>query len=137
VIADISLGDIIWALIVFFFMVVYLIMLFSVVVDLYRDDDTSGWGKAAWVVFLLVVPVISVIVYLGVRGHGMGRRAMRAADEENASLDRETLAAWPSPVDQIARAKELLDAGAIDQTEYDELKATAMRHSRTIAGDGT
>jgi hypothetical protein len=129
VIADISLSDIIWGLIVFFFMVVYLIMLFSVVVDLYRDDRTSGWGKAAWVVFLLVLPLISVIVYLGVRGHGMGKRAMRAAHEENAALDREMVSAWPSPVDQIARAKQLLDAGAIDQAEYDQLKATALRHT--------
>ena len=74
-IADIGLGDIIWGLVVFFFMVVYLMILFSVVVDLFRDDDgRAAWPRPAGSLFLLVLPLISVLIYLGVRGGGMARR---------------------------------------------------------------
>ncbi len=117
-IADISLGDILWGLVVFFFMVMYLMMLFSVIVDLFRDRGTSGWAKAGWAVFLLVLPLISVIVYLAVRGGGMASRAVKEVDDTGARLQ--------APVDQIARAKELLDAGAIDEDEYAKLKARAL-----------
>jgi len=129
VIADISLGDIIWGLVVFFFMVVYLIILFSVVVDLFRDDELSGWAKAGWALFLLILPLISVVTYLIVRSRGMGARAAQAVHRENVELDRQMVAARPSPVDEISRAKELLDAGAITRAEFDGLKAAALHHA--------
>jgi hypothetical protein len=116
VLADIGLGDVIWGLVVFFFMVMYLMMLFSVIIDLVRDDTTGGVGKAGWVLFLLVLPLISVIVYLVVRGGGMAARATRRAEQIDNGLQAS------SPVDQLATAKQLLDAGAIDAAEYAELK---------------
>ena len=117
--ADVGLGEILWGLVVFFFMVMYLMILFSVIVDLFRDDTTSGWGKAAWVLFLLILPLVSVVVYLVARGGGMARRSVRAAGRVDA-------AARTSPTEQIATAKELLDAGAIDEAEYSKLKARAL-----------
>jgi uncharacterized membrane protein len=115
-VADLGLGDVLWGLVVVFFMVMYLMMLFSVIVDLVRDHGTSGVAKAGWVLFLLVLPLISVIVYLVVRGGGMAARATAEARQ----IDRDLQAS--SPVEQLATAKQLLDAGAIDAAEYTRLK---------------
>lgn len=118
--ADIGLGDVIWGLVVFFFMVMYLMILFSVLIDLFRDDTSSGWAKAGWVLFLLVLPLISVIVYLAVHGTGMATRSLHRAHDVDAAAGTST------PVEQIATAKELLDAGAIDEAEFARLKAHAL-----------
>ena len=119
-VADIGLGDVLWGLVVFFFMVMYLMMLASVIIDLVRDDSTSGVAKAGWVLFLLVLPLVSVIVYLVARGSGMARRSVGAARRVDAE------ASATNPVEQIATAKGLLDAGAIDRAEYAELKAKVL-----------
>lgn len=118
--ADIGLGDVLWGLVVFFFMVMYLMMLASVLVDLVRDHGTSGIAKAGWVLFLLVLPLISVVVYLVARGGGMAERSARAAHRVEAEAE------VSSPAAQIKTAKELLDAGAIDQAEYAKLKAKLL-----------
>lgn len=127
--ADISFGDILWSLIVFFFMVVYFMMLFSIIVDLFRDDDLGGGAKAIWVIALLFFPLLSMLIYLVVRGKGMGKRAMREAQQQQAQMDayvRNVATSAGGPADQIAKAKELLDAGAISQAEFDSIKAKAL-----------
>jgi hypothetical protein len=93
----------------------------------WRDHKTSGWVKALWVIFLIVFPYLTALVYLIARGEGMAiraREAAAAAKRESDAYIRE--AARRSPAQEIAHAKELLDAGTITQAEFDSLKAKAL-----------
>ncbi len=125
--ADVSLGSLLWTVLSVFFMLMYLMMLFSVIVDLFRNKDMSGGMKAVWVLFLLILPLLSLLVYLIVNGKGMAERSMAehaAAEADVRQYIRQT--AGTSPADDIAQAKALLDAGTITQAEFDVLKAKAL-----------
>jgi Phospholipase_D-nuclease N-terminal len=114
-------------IIISFAFIAYLIVLFAVVSDLFRDHRTSGWVKAVWVIFLIILPLLTSVVYLIVRGGGMAERsaaAARAAKESQDAYIRE--AAGTSPAVQIADAKKLLDGGVITEAEYRTLKAKAL-----------
>jgi divalent metal cation (Fe/Co/Zn/Cd) transporter len=126
--ADITFGNIIWFIIVVFFFTMYLMILFSVIGDLFRDHQTSGWVKALWILFFLVAPFLSLLIYLIARGKGMQERALAANQAQKAAFDSyvQSTASAGSPADQIAKAKELLDAGTISQEEFDALKAKAL-----------
>ena len=124
-----SFWDIVWFIFIFFAFMAYLMVLFTIITDLFRDDTVSGWGKAGWILVLIIFPLISALIYLVVRGRGMQQR--RIGDAESLVEQREsyikTLAGTPmSPADHIARAKELFDAGTITQEEFDQLKAKAL-----------
>ena len=110
-----------------FLFVSYLIVLFQVVIDVFRDDELSGWGKAVWILALMVVPALSALIYLIVRGKGMSarQRTVRGPAPE-PSEDYVRIATAPSPVDQIASAKGLLDSGAITADEFARLKSRAI-----------
>ena len=125
---EINLGDVLWSLIVIFFMVVYWMIFFSIIFDLFRDHTMGGVSKALWVIFLIFVPFVAMLVYVIVRGDSMAERSMKQAQRQQAAMDsyvRET-AATSAPAEQIAKAKELLDAGTITQQEFDGLKAKAL-----------
>jgi Short C-terminal domain/Phospholipase_D-nuclease N-terminal len=126
--ADITFGNVIWFIIVIFFFTMYLMILFSVIGDLFRDHETSGWIKALWILFFLVAPFLSLLIYLIARGKGMQERALAANQAQKAAFDSyvQSTASAGSPADQIAKAKELLDAGTISQQEFDALKAKAL-----------
>ena len=104
-----------WSTLVIFAFVAYLLILFNITIDLFwRDQKTSGWVKAVWVIFLILIPYLTALVYLIARGQGMATRAREAtlsAKKETDSYIRE--AAGRSPAQEIADAKGLLDAGAI------------------------
>lgn len=120
--------DFFWLLLWSFFFVAYLILLFQILTDLFRDRHLSGWLKAVWVVFLIIFPFLTALVYLIVRGGGMAERqaaAMRAAKAETDQYIQQT-AGHVSPAHQIETAKALLDAGTITQAEFDQLKAKAL-----------
>lgn len=122
-----SFWDFLWLVIVSFVFIAYLIFLFTVIGDLIRDRDTSGWVKAVWVLFFFFVPFITALVYLIVRGPGMNRRvAESAAEFESESRAYIRSAAGSSPAQQISEAKSLLEAGVIDEGEYRTLKAKAL-----------
>ncbi len=123
-----TLTDTLWSLLVIFFMIMYFMVLFSVITDLFRDHKLSGWWKAVWIFFLLVLPFATLLVYVIARGRGMATRqieAAKAVDEANRSYVQ-SLAGTASPADQIASAKSLLDSGAISQEEFESLKAKAL-----------
>ncbi len=127
--ADVSLGDLLWSIIVIFFFFMYLMMLFSVIADLFRNHDMSGWIKALWVLALLFFPLISLLIYLIVHSGGMARRQAAQMAEAQKQMDeyvRQTAGGAGSPTEQIAKAKELLDSGAISQAEFDAIKAKAL-----------
>ena len=123
-----SFWDIVWFIIISFAFVAYLMMLFSIVGDLFRDSKTSGWVKAIWLVALLFFPLITALIYVIARGHGMAERSAssRAALQRQQEAYIKDVAASASPTDQIAQASALLDKGTITQSEFDALKAKAL-----------
>ncbi|GAA5230077.1 SHOCT domain-containing protein [Arthrobacter cryoconiti] len=118
----------IWSIIIFFLFLSYLILLFQIIGDIFRDRTLSGGFKALWVFFLLVAPVITALIYLIVRGGAMAERNVMSAN--NAQRETEDylrrVAGTQSPADQIAAAKSLLDAGTITDAEYAQLKVKAL-----------
>ena len=117
-----------WDILWIFFLVIWLMILFSVIGDLFRDKEESGFMKFLWCLFLIVAPFITLFVYVIVRGKGMAERNAKLQQKSQADFDSyvQTVASTGSPTDQIAKAKELLDAGTIDQGEFDALKAKAL-----------
>jgi len=121
----------IWSVIWWFFwafaFVAYLMTLFSVVADLFRDQKLGGWAKAAWILFLLFVPFLTVLVYVIARGGGMASRSASAARQAHASAEEYIRdVAGTSSAAEIERAKALLDAGTITQDEFEVLKGKAL-----------
>jgi hypothetical protein len=123
-----SFWDVVWFIFISFAFVAYLMVMFSILTDLFRDRDTSGWVKALWVVAMIFLPFLTALIYLVARGRGMAERGMRAAEEQRQQQDAyiRRVAGQTSATDQIAQAKALFDAGAISQSEYDALKSKAM-----------
>ncbi len=123
-----STWDFLWHFLIIFGWIAYLLVLFQILTDLFwRDHVTSGFTKAIWVFFLIVVPWLGALVYLLARGKGMAERARAAALAAKQQTDdyiRE--AAGRSPAQEIADAKSLLDSGSISQAEFDSLKAKAL-----------
>jgi uncharacterized membrane protein len=119
--------DVIWFIIVSFAFIAYLIVLFNIVTDLFRDRDLSGLWKAVWIVCLIFLPFLTALIYLIARGRGMAERQAQAISAAVAAQDAyiKSVAAT-SPADQIAQAKGLLDAGTITQAEFDAIKAKAL-----------
>jgi predicted ferric reductase len=121
-------GDFFWLLVWSFFFVMYLMILFHIIGDLFRDKELSGWWKALWVIALIIVPFLTAFIYLIARGRGMAERQageMRQAQEATDSYIQQ-VAGRSNPAEQIATAKGLLDQGTITQTEFDQLKAAAL-----------
>ncbi|HEV7185721.1 MAG: SHOCT domain-containing protein [Actinomycetales bacterium] len=103
--------------------------LFSILADLFRDDRLNGWWKVLWIIFLIFLPFITALVYLIARGRGMAERTQsRAMQAEQATTAYIKQAAGTGPADEIAKAKQLLDAGAITPEEFEHLKARALAH---------
>ena len=119
-----SFWDIVWFIFITFAFVAYLMILFSILGDLFRDKETSGVVKALWIIALVVLPFLTALVYLIVRGHGMADRSVQQAQEIKKAQDEYIRdVAGVTPTEQIAKAKDLLDSGAISQAEFDKLKA--------------
>jgi predicted PurR-regulated permease PerM len=117
-----------WSLIVIFFMVIFFILLFQVVGDLFSRHEISGWKKAAWVLFLVFFPFLGLFVYYISNADGMAQRQMKAVTKAQGEMDTyiKDVAASNDPAEQIAKAKSLLDGGTITQEEFDQLKAKAL-----------
>ncbi|WP_421733618.1 PLDc N-terminal domain-containing protein [Cellulomonas sp.] len=125
--ASFGSGDILLWMLELFLFIIWFWLLVAIFGDLFRDPDTGGGAKALWVVLLVILPFLGILLYLIVRGKGMGaRQAAQMQAAQSAFDDRIRSAAGSSPTDQIAQAKALLDSGAIDQAEFARLKATAL-----------
>ena len=119
-----SLGEFLWTLLAIFFMVVYFMMLFQVVADVFRRHDASGWKKGAWLVFLFVAPFISLIAYMVANSEGMAARAQGLA--ESRGYGGAGNGDGGGPAAEISNAKALLDSGAISQDEYRSIKSRVL-----------
>ena len=119
-----------WSLIVIFFMVVYFMMLFSVIVDIFRRHDIHGGKKALWLIFLFVVPLFGLLIYMITNGDSMAKRNVREVQRSQQAFDEHVrTVAGGGAASEIAKAKELLDSGAISQAEFDSIKAKALAAS--------
>jgi hypothetical protein len=125
--ADYPFMDVLWTMILFFCWVAWIWMLVIILSDVFRRD-LSGWGKAAWCVFLIFLPFLGALVYLIAEGKNMTERRVRDAQVAQADFDGyvRKVAANGGSAGEIERAKQLLDSGAINQEEFEKLKAKAL-----------
>jgi Phospholipase_D-nuclease N-terminal/Short C-terminal domain len=126
--ADYPFLDILWTMLIFFAWVIWFWILIRILSDIFRRHDISGWGKALWIVFVIVLPFLGVLIYLIANGKGMGERDMEQAKATRSEFDDyvRSVSKESGPVAEIERAKGLLDSGAISQTEFDAIKAKAL-----------
>jgi len=106
--------------------IAYIMVIFSIFSDIFRDHKLSGGMRAVWVVALIFFPFITALIYLIARGKGMTERAAAQAAQNKAATDDYIRSVAGGPADEIARAKSLLDAGTISPAEYEVLKAKAL-----------
>ena len=125
--ADYPFLDVFWTMILFFCWVAWIWMLIMIFSDVFRRD-ISGWAKAGWCLFVLVLPFLGAFVYLIANGKGLTERRVHDAQASQANFDQHirTVAADSGSAGEIQRAKELLDSGAINQAEFEQLKAKAL-----------
>jgi hypothetical protein len=124
-----SFGQVMWTMLVFFAWVIFFWLLFVVFGDLFRRHDISGWGKAGWTVFVILLPFLGILIYLIAEGKGMGERRLQDAQQAQSQMDtyvRSVAGSGSGSAEEITKAKALLDSGAISQTEFDQLKAKAL-----------
>ena len=117
--ADYPLLDVFWSIVIFFSWVAWIWIAITVISDVFRRDDIGGWGKAAWIVFVIVVPFLGVLIYLIGNHDGMNERNAKQLEAARAALGG-------SPTSEIAQGKRLLDAGTISQQEFEAIKAKAI-----------
>lgn len=123
-----SFLDFLWLIVYAFFLVAYLMVLFQIIGDLFRDRALAGGWKALWMVFLIALPLLTAVVYLIARGGGMAERQGAAVTSARAATDEYIRSvASTGPADQIRAAKDLLDSGALTAAEYEQLKARVLQ----------
>ena len=121
-----NLWDFLWMFLTVFVFIAYLMALFSIITDLFRDRALNGWAKAIWFIFLIFLPFLTALVYLIARGRGMGERQAAQVREVKQAQDDYIRQVAGGTAAEIAEAKRLLDSGAITQAEFDSLKAKAL-----------
>jgi putative oligomerization/nucleic acid binding protein len=124
--ADYPFLDVFWSMLIFFCWVIWIWVVITVLIDVFRRDDISGWVKAIWVIFVVILPWLGVLIYLIVEHKGMQERSVRQAQEQKQAFDSYVRDAAGGSAGEIAKAKELLDSGAITRTEFEQLKAKAL-----------
>jgi hypothetical protein len=127
--ADYPFLDVMWTMLVFFLWVIWFWLLFTIWGDIFRRDDISGWGKAGWLLFTIVLPFLGAFVYLISQNQGMTARNVERARAQRAQLDdyvRETAGGGAGAAAEIEKAKALLDTGALTQEEFDAIKRKAL-----------
>jgi divalent metal cation (Fe/Co/Zn/Cd) transporter len=125
--ADISFGDLLLSVFEIFIFVVWIWILFTIIGDLFRDHEMSGWAKALWIIFLVFIPYISMLVYLIVRGSGMRERALQAQSEAKHHMDSYVQqVAHATPADELHKLNDLREKGALSTEEFDRAKAKLL-----------
>lgn len=126
--ADISFGEILLVALEIFFFVIWIWILITILSDLFRDHELSGWAKAAWVLFLVFIPFLTALIYLIARGEGMRDRTIKAQADAKKHFDeyvREQAHAG-SPAEELHKLNELKEKGALSQAEFDQAKAKLL-----------
>ena len=123
-----SFWDIVWFIVISFAFMAYLMVMFAIIGDLFRDPKSSGIAKAFWILGLIFLPFLSAMIYLIAKGKDMGERQVRSVEQVRAEQDAyiRQVASSSAPTEQIAQAKSLLDSGTISPAEYERLKEKAL-----------
>ncbi|HEY8002034.1 MAG TPA: SHOCT domain-containing protein [Solirubrobacterales bacterium] len=125
-IGDFGLGEALLTTLAIFFFVIWIWILITILSDLFRDHELSGWTKAAWVFFLVFIPFLTALIYLGVRGSGMRDRALKAQADAKAGFDSYVRETAGSPADELTKLSELHDKGTISDEEFEKMKAKVV-----------
>ena len=120
--------EVFWTMLIFFAFVVWLWILFTVLADIFRRHDTSGFAKVLWIVFIIIIPYFGVFIYLIIEHKGMTERAIKQQQAAQAQIDDyvKSVAGSGDPTEQITKGKQLLDSGTITQAEFDQIKQKAL-----------
>ena len=122
-----SIWEAIWLVFITFVFVSVLMMLFSVIVDLFRDDSLSGWGKAGWIIVLILFPFLGLLIYVIARGKGMTARAFKASEDTRKDFDDYVrTVSGGTPASELEKANTLHEAGKLSDEEYAQLKAKIL-----------
>lgn len=125
--ADIHFGEALLLALQIFFFVIWIWILITILTDLFRDHEISGWGKAGWVLFLVLIPFLAALIYLIARGSGMRERAIQAQTEAKQQVDSYIRQqAGASPADELHKLNELKEKGALSTEEFDKAKAKLL-----------
>jgi hypothetical protein len=125
--ANFSLGDALLLALEIFFFVIWIWILITILSDLFRDHELSGWSKALWVLFLVFIPFITALIYLIARGGGMRERALKAQAEARNHMDAYIQEqAHVSPADELHKLNELKEKGAISAEEFEKAKTRLL-----------
>ncbi|GHJ92510.1 MULTISPECIES: SHOCT domain-containing protein [Streptomyces] len=131
---DYPLLNVFWTMMWFFLWIMWLFLLFKVISDIFRDHEMSGWGKAGWLIFCILLPYLGVLVYVIARGKGMSRRDAQQAKDAEARFQEyirqtagtQAAAGGPSASDELARLADLKTKGAISEEEFQQAKAKVL-----------
>ena len=128
ILANYNFASFLWDVLVIFAFVIWFWLLIVVFGDLFSRTDISGWGKAGWIIFVIILPYLGVFIYFIANGNSMGERAAAKAQSQQAQMDDyvRSVASSDTSADQIAKGKQLLDSGTITQAEFDQIKAKAL-----------
>ena len=120
--------EVFWTMLIFFAFVIWIWILITVLIDVFRRHDTSGFAKVLWIIFIIILPYLGVFVYLIAEHKGMTERAIKQQEAAQSQMDKyvQSVAAQTDPAEQIAKAKGLLDSGTITQAEFDQIKQKAL-----------
>jgi hypothetical protein len=127
--ADYTFLDVFWSMLVFFVWVLWFILLFRVIIDIFSRHDIGGFSKVLWILFVILLPFLGVFVYLIAENDGMTQRTIAKAQAQQQQMDeyvRTTAGSGGGAAAEIDKAKGLLDSGAITQAEFDAIKAKAL-----------
>lgn len=126
--SEFGTGQVFWSFLWFFIWVIWIWMLIMVFSDIFRSRDLSGWGKALWTIFVLILPYVGVLVYLIARGHKMNEHAAQHAQAQEAQMRDyvQSVAGQPSTAEEIGRLHELQTKGAITPEEFQQAKANLL-----------
>ena len=126
--ADYPFLDVLWSMIIFFVWVIWIWMMILILTDVFRRHDLSGWGKAGWTAFLIILPFLGALIYLIANSDGMAQRRAEDVRGQRAQMDDyvRSVAGSGGAAAEIDRAKQLLDSGAINQAEFDAIKQKAL-----------
>jgi hypothetical protein len=127
-IADVNFGDLLLLVFEVFLFVAWIWILISIISDLFRDHEMSGWAKGIWIIFLIFIPFLSALVYLIARGDGMRDRAIKAQTDAKAHFDEyvREQAGSASPAEELHKLNDLREKGALSQAEFDQAKAKLL-----------
>jgi len=124
--ADYPFLDVLWTMFIFFLFIIWIWILITVFVDIFRRKDASGFTKAAWIIFVIILPYLGVLIYLIANHEGMADRNLQTMQAQKAATDDYIRSVSGGAAAEIERAKGLLDSGAITQAEFDSIKAKAL-----------